>query len=245
MSPVKEMLRTGTVRLVRRNHLTQSELHSMYRLLCDYFEGVTLAQFSQDLAGKNWVILIESAERIVGFSTLLAYETLVDGEICSVIYSGDTIVAKEAWRSSALSRGWIESVAKLRELYPRGRYLWLLITSGFRTYRFLPLFWRDFFPRFDQSTPADWKRLTDSLATERFHHSYDPATGLVRFENPQRLRGSLAEIPAGRKADPHIDFFASCNPRHMQGDELVCITELSPQNLTPAGRRMATALPQW
>jgi hypothetical protein len=245
LSPVKEILKAGTARLVSRDQLTQDDLEKMYRLLCDHFDGVTIEQFRRDIAEKNWVILMERSERLVGFSTLLAYETCIDGQPYSVVYSGDTIVALEAWKSSTLARAWIESVARLRKLYPRGAYLWLLITSGFRTYRFLPLFWREFFPRFDQNTPARWKRLTDCLANERFGSQYDSVTGVVRFQNPQRLRGSLAGIPSGRKTDPHVAFFASRNPSHLTGDELVCITELSPHNLTAAGRRMAAAIPRW
>lgn len=245
MSPVKESLRTGTARLVSRDQLTHDELMKMYGLLRDHFDGVTTEQFLRDIAEKNWVILMERSGRLVGFSTLLAYETRMDGEPFSVIYSGDTIVAVEAWKSSTLARTWIESVAKLRSLYPRGPYLWLLITSGFRTYRFLPLFWREFFPRFDRDTPESWKRLTDCLAGERFGSQYDSVHGVVRFQNSQRLRGSLAGIPEGRKTDPHIAFFAARNPGHLKGDELVCITELSPENLTDAGRRTAVAMPRW
>jgi hypothetical protein len=87
--------------------------------------------------------------------------------------------------------------------------------------------------------------LTDLLAAERFGHAYDARTGVVHFQNPQRLRGPLAEVPAGRHRDSHVKFFLSRNPAHEQGDELVCLTELSPHNLTPAGRRMAAGLAPW
>ncbi len=245
MNLVKELLKARAARLVPRDQLTQDNLEKMYRLLCDHFDGVTFEHFRADIAEKNWIILLERSDRLVGFSTLLAYETCADGQPYSVVYSGDTIVSPEAWNSSTLSRAWIESVARLRTLYPRGPYLWLLITSGFRTYRFLPVFWRDFFPRFDRDTPEHWKQLTDRFANERFGQEYDPAAGVVRFENPQRLHGSLAEIPIGRRTDPHVAFFASRNPGHLMGDELVCITELSPGNLTHAGRRTAAAIPEW
>ncbi|MBI4661340.1 MAG: hypothetical protein HY735_21160, partial [Verrucomicrobia bacterium] len=157
----------------------------------------------------------------------------------SVIYSGDTIVEREAWGTPTLARAWIASVNRLRETYWRGDYYWLLLTSGFRTYRFLPVFWREFHPRFDSSVPACRKRLLDHLALERFGRQYDSATGIVRFAQPQRLRGKLSAIPPGRAIDPHVAFFLSCNPGHRNGDELVCLTELSPGNLTAAGRRMA------
>ncbi|HWY02283.1 MAG TPA: GNAT family N-acetyltransferase [Candidatus Acidoferrum sp.] len=245
MSSVPEKEAAGSGRLVARELLQEHDLSQMYRLLSQHFEGVTPAQFQRDLSEKNWVILLEKGGRFVGFSTLLVYETSIDGEIYSVVYSGDTIVAAEGWNASTLPRTWIASVAQLRKRYPRGPYLWLLITSGFRTYRFLPLFWREFFPRFDSQTPSHWKRLTDLLAGERFGRAYDARTGVVHFHNPQRLRPPLATVPAGRQRDSHVTFFLSSNPGHEQGDELVCFTELSPHNLTPAGRRMAAGLPPW
>jgi hypothetical protein len=217
----------------------------MHELLCEYFEGVTLAQFRQDLAEKNWVLLIERGKRIVGFTTLLAYETSFEGKPISVVYSGDTLVAPEAWNTSTLPRAWIESVAMLRSHYPRGQYLWLLIASGFRTYRFLPLFWREFHPRYDAPASDRWKQLMNHLAAEKFGPQYDPAAGIVRLGHPQRLRPTLAAVPPGRREDEHVAFFIRQNPGHAQGDELVCLTELSPANLTSAGRRMAAATPQW
>ncbi|MFH7029318.1 MAG: hypothetical protein ACHBN1_28975 [Heteroscytonema crispum UTEX LB 1556] len=52
------------------------------------------------------------------------------------------------------------------------------------------------------------------------------------------LRGCLKGIPQERLQDPHIQFFALHNPGHLQGDELVCLTEICEENLTPAGKRM-------
>jgi hypothetical protein len=237
---------TTTTRLVARPDLATGEVAAMHRLLSAYFDGVTPEQFGRDLAEKNWAVLIERDGRLVGFTTILAYETDVAGVgPVSVVYSGDTIVAPEAWNTSALPRGWIESVAALRKHYPRGPYFWLLITSGFRTYRLLPLFWREFHPRHDAPASLQRQRLLDHLAVERFGARYDPRDGVVRLANPQRLRGELAGIPSTRLADPHVAFFASRNPGHARGDELVCLTALAPANLTPAGRRMAAGVPTW
>jgi hypothetical protein len=222
--------------VLRRADLTVQQTEQMFRLLARYFDGVGRQQFSTDLGEKNWVILISREDELVGFSTLLAYESVFDGSPVSIIYSGDTIVAPEAWGTTALPRAWITSVNRLRESYPRGRYYWLLLTSGFRTYRFLPVFWREFYPRFDAITPPNTNRLLNQLAQERFGEQYQD--GIVRFTRPQRLRGELADIPAGRIGDPHVQFFLSQNPGHRNGDELVCLTELTPQNLTAAGRRM-------
>ena len=211
----------------------------MHRLLDDHFAGVSAEHFEADLAEKNWVILLHDDEgTLSGFSTLLVYETSFHGEPVSVVYSGDTIVRPDAWGTSALPRTWIASINQLRDRYPRGKYYWLLITSGFRTYRFLPLFWKIFFPRFDAETSQATRTLRDHLARERFGARYDPVTGVVRFERPQVLRPAIAGIPEGRLDDPHVAFFSNANPGHVRGDELVCVTELDESNLTPAGRRM-------
>jgi hypothetical protein len=221
-----------------RADLSAKQRNEMFELLAQHFDGVTRAQFERDLAEKNWVILLMRDERLVGFSTLLAYESVFDGQTVSVVYSGDTIVAPEAWGTTALSRAWIACVRQLRGHYPRGKYYWLLLTSGFRTYRFLPVFWREFHPRFDVATPINQKRLLDQLADGRFGEQYNSEKGIVRFKQPQKLRSGLDAVPTGRSADPHVAFFLNRNPSHVLGDELVCLTELADENLTPAGRRM-------
>jgi hypothetical protein len=226
-------------RLVRREDLTEVEHEALYALLAGHFEGVTRERFAADLADKTWVLLLEDEEGLRGFSTLLLYESAPPGEeVCTVVYSGDTIVDPAAWRSAALPRCWIAAVRQLHEKHPRGRLWWLLLTSGFRTYRFLPVFWKDFWPRWDVPTPPDAQARIEWLAREKLGDLYRPDAGIVRFPQPQRLRASLAEVPEGRAVDPHVAFFLEKNPGWKEGDELVCLTEIAEENLTAAGRRM-------
>jgi hypothetical protein len=227
-------------RLVRREGLTESELDAMYGLLAGSFEGVTRERFTADLAEKTWALLLEDEGGLRGFSTLLLYESSPSGEeVCTVVYSGDTIVDPAAWGSAALPRCWIAAVRRLREEHLQGRLWWLLLTSGFRTYRFLPVFWKDFWPRWDApTTPPETQARLDFLAQEKLGDLYLKEEGIVRFPQPQRLRGELAEIPEGRLADPHVAFFLEKNPGWAEGDELACLTEIAEENLTAAGRRM-------
>ena len=206
-------------RLLPRAALTDAQRGAMFALLEEYFLGVTAAQFAADLAEKNWVILLEEAGQVRGFSTLLVRN--------GVVHSGDTIVHRDAWGSNALARTWLETIRALRPQY------WLLITSGFRTYRFLPVFWKEFWPRHDATKrPA----LLETLARERFGSRY--AEGIVRFEFPQVLRNGLKEVPPSRLTNPHVDYFIHANPGHVHGDELVCLCPLTPENQTPVGRRL-------
>ncbi len=225
-------------RLVPRAELSSWQKAAMFELLAEHFKGVKTEQFARDLAEKNLALLLEREDRLVGFSTLLAYTTTFEGTNINVVYSGDTIVTPDAWGTTALPRAWVAGVEALRTTLPPGRCFWLLLTSGFRTYRFLPVFWREFFPRWDVATPPELQRLLDQLASHHFSRQFDASAGIVRFYNPQQLRAGLKEIPAGREQDPHVAFFLLRNPGHARGDELVCLTELCPENLTAAGRRM-------
>jgi len=229
--------------LVSRAELLPAQKREMFQLLEQHFEGVTAEQFARDLAEKNLALLLKRQDELVGFSTLQAYTTLLEGAPVNVIYSGDTIVTPEAWGTTALPRAWVAGVEALRRTLPEGRCFWLLLTSGFRTYRFLPVFWREFFPRFDAPTPMEAQRMLNQLAEARFGGQFDLNAGLVHFTNPQRLRTGLKDVPKGREHDPHVSFFISRNPGHSNGDELVCLTELCPENLTAAGRRMMTPQP--
>lgn len=227
-------------RLVQQQRLHERDRQSMFELLRRYFDGVDRTQFEADLGGKNWVILLYDLQTgcLRGFSTLLLYDTRAQGRRWSIIYSGDTIVEPTAWRNVSLAQAGMGALCHLRNLYGKDPIHWLLLASGYRTYRYLPVFWREFYPRHDAPTPAAVSELLDELAQQRFGRQYDAAHGIVRFDKPQRLKEHLSQIPAGRRRDPHVAFFERANRGHLRGDELVCFTELAEANLTCAGRRV-------
>ncbi len=228
-------------RLVPRAELTTVERASMYRLLESYFEGVEPRIFERDLEAKNWVILLEDdGAELRGFTTLHLYRDRFQDEPITVVFSGDTIVDRAAWNTPALHRSWIDAVSRLAHDEGEGRVWWLLIVSGFRTYRLLPVFFREFYPRHDRALSGDGARLAEQLARARFGAEYDPRSGVVRFaDGAQRLRAEVAEVSEARARNTHVRFFLERNPGHLRGDELVCLCEISEQNLTAAGRRMA------
>jgi hypothetical protein len=226
--------------LLEVRQLGQHDRTLMYELLNTYFTGVSPEGFGVDLAKKHWVILLwdELTGLLQGFTTLRVDQFEWDGELINVVSSGDTIVDPEAWGSSALPKAWVRAIQHIQQVVPPGRFYWLLICSGYRTYRFLPVFAQNFYPRYDRLMPWREAALLDCFATARYTHDYDSAKGIVRFPQPQRLRSGLSGIPVGRLSDPHIAFFDRINPGHDNGDELVCLTEICEANLTAAGRRI-------
>lgn len=223
-----------------RVDLTPADQEAMFTLFAGCYAGVTRISFERDLREKNWVILLrDEGEVLRGFSTLLIYTTVWAGQPLSVVYSGDTIIQPEFWGTPELPRSWIKTVLRLTASLPQPLY-WLLISSGYKTYRFLPVFYKNFYPRYDQPTPPETQALLEHVARERFGTEYDAAQGVVRFTSGATpLREGVADLSAERLSDPHIAFFATQNPGHAQGDELVCLTCIHPDNFTAAGRRMA------
>lgn len=226
---------------VGRAALDATTQAAMLRLFQAFFDRVDPRLFARDLAAKDQVILLHDAETgaLQGFSSLALAETAVQGQQISVVYSGDTIVHPAAWGTPELPSTWIKGVLALTAGMAQPVY-WLLISSGYKSYRFLPVFYRDFYPRYDRPTPPDVQALLDALALARFGAQYDPARGVVRFaEGATPLRPGVADMDAGRLRNPHVRFFLERNPGHDQGDELVCLTRIHPDNFTAAGQRVA------
>lgn len=225
--------------VVKRDEVDEETQIAMYELFSKQFENVSLEQFVEDLEQKNWVLLLRGDDGMLsGFSSMHIYDVTVDNRNLTVVYSGDTVVDSESWSDSALSYYWMGAIDYLRRLHRKERLYWFLLVSGFRTYRFLPVYSQFFFPRYDQSTPEDIQRMMDVVASERFGDSYDAQTGIVRLGVPAILKEGYRGIPENRLKDPHIAFFADKNPGHEEGDELVCFAELSEDKFTRLGSRM-------
>jgi hypothetical protein len=225
--------------LVPRAALSGAMERAMFALLDLHFDGVDWPTFQADLGEKNWVIVLEDEEGALrGFSTLLMYRTQAAGAPIAVVYSGDTIVERAWWGSPALPGTWIRAVKQLSAMNGDSELYWLLLTSGYRTYRFLPVFFRSFYPRWDGETTAA-SALLEAIALERFGSLYDARSGVVRFSHPQVLAPDLLDVSKGRTEDAHVRFFLERNPGYIRGDELVCLTRIHDDNLTPAGKRMA------
>jgi hypothetical protein len=219
----------------------------MYGLLEAYFAGTQRARFEADLAEKHLVLLLRESHsgRIRGFSTSMRLTTRVDGQDVVGFFSGDTIVAREHWGESLLSRLWAQTIFGEADgvlaVCPATQIYWFLICSGFRTWRFLPVFFREFYPNPEAPTPPHVQRTIRVLGKMKFGDEYLEDLGIIRFRGAAPLREGVGEVTEQRLRNPHIAFFSRMNPSHAAGDELVCLTKVSRSNLTRAGERMLAA----
>ena len=213
----------GVVEVASLSGSERERLEQLYRQ--HYTEG---HHFQRDLLEKDWVLLLRREGLIVGFSTLQRLERAVG----VVYFSGDTLVLPAYRHSYDLPRLWGHFVFE-RVAHEDRPCVWFLICSGFRTYRFLPVFFQRFYPRYDQPTPPEVQDCIDELARSRFGPLYQQGVVQLASANHEPL--------PERRLDAHARHFLERNPGWQRGHELACLTWLDPDNLTAAGRRMVSA----
>jgi hypothetical protein len=220
--------------------LGEETVPEMFALYCRYFDGTNERIFRSDLANKQYVIVLRNRQgTLQGFSTAVVAEHRFGGKLLREFFSGDTIVDERYWGQQTLSTAWLSLTASIKADAPEVPLYWFLMVKGHRTYRYLRAFFKVFFPAYDRETPPDKKALMDMLAQARFGNAYHRDRRVVSFPTSHgHLKPSWAEIPEKDRHRSDVAFFLEHNPGYAQGDELVCLTEISSTNLKPFGERM-------
>ena len=246
----RETMRRLHGEIVDVDELTCQDHEAMYRLMTRHYENLARHAFEADLRDKTWVIrLVDPSDgALCGFSTQSLMSCQVDGRSIRALFSGDTIVRREDWGRHPLAGVWGQLALWLIDRHADDELYWFLISKGYKTYRFLPVFFYEYFPRAGHPTLPWARRAIDALATARFPRSYDQDTGIIRAAGAGcRLRAGVAPISTRRLQDPHVRYFAERNPGHARGDELCCLAPLTRDNFKPAAYRVMAQvdLPQW
>lgn len=229
--------------IVKRPLVKETEKEEMYVLLKSYFANLKPEIFRRDMEEKDWVIILEEvwegAKKIVGFSTIQLIETEVDGQQVVYVFSGDTIVAREYWQSNMLAPAFGFFMLRMIEEYKTVPLYWFLITKGYRTYRFLPVYFRTYYPACNRETPPRHQRLLEFICTKKFGENYNPGTGIISFDGKKdHLNDEMCIVPDSKKGNPHVAFFLRKNPFYYRGDELACIADISRENLNERAYRI-------
>jgi hypothetical protein len=228
-------------RLIAVAELVPADREEMFALMDRYYEQVCRDAFEADLDEKRWVIQIraEGASALCGFSTQMILSAVVDDRPVKALFSGDTIIDRRFWGHQSLTSVWGNFALSLIDEFAGQELYWFLISGGYKTYRFLPVFFCDYYPRYDVSTPPDAQDVVDAIARHKFPLLYDRASGVVRAQaNQYRLRDGVADVTPARRRDPHVEFFVARNPGYVRGDELCCLAPLTRENFTPAAYRV-------
>lgn len=223
--------------------LSDADRARMYEIYAAHYDGTSRRRFLADLEAKDLALTVHSVDGVLqGFTTLLVIETELGGKAVRALYSGDTIIDRAHWGSQVLAFNWIRLAGAIKAAAPEVPLYWFLIVKGHRTFRYLSAFSRAFYPHWASGTPAFEQALIHQLAGARFPKHYQPQRGVVQFPRSHgHLKPDLAEIAPNEAARPDVGFFLARNPGFCRGDELVCLTELAPDNLRPLARKQFLA----
>lgn len=237
---------TPVGRIVLNRDVTSLMRRDMFSLMTQYYDDVGREEFERDLSEKLWILELTDSQtgRLCGFSTQMLFPAAVGERTVFALFSGDTIVDEPYRRRNPLAGLWGRLALGLMERFPPGDLYWFLISKGYKTYRFLPLFFREFHPRFDKPTPRELSDATAAFARWKCGESYNDERGVVVAKPGScRLSANTAAITPTRLRDPHVRFFCKQNPGHAAGDELCCLAPLTPDNFTPAAWKVIRSVP--
>ncbi len=213
--------------------ISEADKSMMFDLMSKYYDNLTEESFYGDMNEKDWCIIIkDDSGNILGFSTIQVFDVLFEGKKIIMLFSGDTIVAREFWKYNFLVGPFGHFLLYLINNFGEHEKYWLLISKGYRTYRFLPLYFKEFYPCHDKETPRYINDLIDHVAADKFRELYDPDTKIIMNKSGNNyLREELNFISAEKRKNPHINYFMQKNRNYIRGDELVCLTKINKENL--------------
>jgi hypothetical protein len=227
-------------KIIRQISLSDTERYKLLNLHTQYYDNVVPDSFFEDLLNKDWIILItDLLGNPLGFTSIQLVWLEINQTNHFYLYSGDTIVKESIRNSPVLAGAFAHFMLALIRHYPENPIHWFLITKGYRTYRFLPVYFNEYYPVHDKPIPANYQGILDAIAIHKFGDEYNPATQLIHHrEEKDHLKPIFAEIPEGKMKDADIRFFHEKNPFFYKGDELACITDIKHSNFKPLVERI-------
>ena len=215
-------------KVVPRPALDGTLRREMLALMRVCYEGVSDERFADDLATKQFVILlyVKGTRRLVGFSTLRISREQLGRRTVDLAFSGDTVIHPEFWGTKSLQSAFARFLLGLKLRHPLRPCLWLLLSGGYKTYLILANHLPHSFPNRRWTPDRERVQFLERIATHWFGEHYDPQRGVVRFgAGHYHVRTGVSPIDAETARRPDVAFFLARNPGHASGDELVCLAE--------------------
>jgi len=225
-------------KILLKENLSNKEISEMFEIMKNHYENIKYEKFLKDLANKKWVIVLEENGKIAGFSTAAIVELEIKGKTVKGLFSGDTVIDQQYKWEMEFQKTWVKFVTGLMEEYD-SEFYWFLLSKGEKTYRFLPLYFKEFYPCCERETPVEIKEMMDGYALKLYGGNYNRLTGIIKNSGENDyLNSQMAEVNSEKLKNRHIKFFLEKNSGYSKGDELVCIAKLSYDNFKESVKRM-------
>lgn len=198
---------------------------SMYNLFIQYYDNTPLDVFVRDMSRKTGVFVISRVkdDKLVGFSTITNFEVDSNGKRVRCLFSGDTVVDRAYWGTSALRITTFLYVIRQKILHPFTPLYWYLISMGYRTYMVMANNFPNYYPCVDGDKP-ELRDIAVQASEHLFPGMLDRDRMMIHFgDDACKLKGDVTPITPADRQHPKIAFFEKRNPRWMHGDEMPCV----------------------
>ena len=218
----------------------------MFSLMKKHYENMKKDKFLKDLYDKSNVFLLFKNNEIKGFSTIKKMELSIENGKNSEVkiigfFSGDTIIEKGFSWGIEFQKEWIKYclLESKKNMENNIRTYWFLISKGIKTYMYLPTYFKNFSPKEDYNESEVEKKIKDIYAEKIYGRRYCKENGIVKNDGTNDfLRENVVVLSEKQLKNKNIQFFLEKNPNYQKGDELVCLAEISFDNLTNLGKRV-------
>lgn len=216
-------------------------IEKMYLLMYEHYNNINIVKFKRDLYSKDKVFLVYDSENLIGFSTLKKLFLKLNEEKIEGLFSGDTIIKKGFSWGTNFQKEWIKYCLKESEKNKKLniKTYWFLISKGIKTYMYLPTYFKTYSPKLNYIENIFEKNLKNIYARKLYGERYIEKLGIIKNDSTNDyLKENIENINSRKKENENIKFFISKNPNYLEGDELVCLAEISYENLSKLGKRV-------
>lgn len=225
--------------IIKVSELTQNNIETMFNLMSEYYDNLKKENFISDLKEKEDIIILKDEfNELKGFSSIIILDLSVKGETVKLLFSGDTIIHHKYWGNTDVIKTWLEYAYKKLDSFSE-KFYWLLFSKGYKTYKYLPVFFYEFYPRIDTVIPEFEQELLDTYGYTYYKNAYNKEQGIIELD-PKKdyLKDWVAEIAENKLNDKNVAFFVQKNPDYKKGNELVCLARITRENLKKIGRKI-------
>ena len=225
--------------LVLRETLTESDIQRMFSLMSQNYNHMTYDCFVSDLSNKQYVgLIVDKNNEIQGFTTFgIDLGNQRQNEF-RIVFSGDTILEPEHWGTQIMMRGWCHTIGQIISTDNEHPWYWYLLSKGHRTYMYLPLFFTNYYPKVDHDSPnsKEWE-IINHVSSNLYQDDWKPNKVIIEFDQRHgELKEELIQSTYSKKRSTYVSFFLEKNPAFYKGNELVCLAQLTPENLNRSAK---------
>jgi hypothetical protein len=216
---------------------------AMHELMMGSYCDVTREGFESDLDRKQLAAILRSADgKVRGFTTLALNPGGYRASDHDILYSGDTIIDPAYWGSLEMMRGFTTGVGRILGGLGGRRLFWLLTSKGHRTYMLMAQFCKVFYPSYVEGESEDLRAIARQCGRLLYPNHWSEEKGVLTFSGKNGpLKRGLVQGTYDRVKNPHVQFFLATNPGFGEGDELLCVAELHPENARRSAREFMLA----